>query len=156
MAVCPRRGLVIFPVAVHVAALGATTAALGPADGLAGALGLNVALGDGLGPPTAGWSGLVTKKAAPTAITPMTVAAATPLSNAGRRTGVDMVLLSCWRHGERWLDAALKVRMVSRRSPGAARPARRSKAAWISSSVSQSDRFIVVPPRARARASDAH
>ena len=153
---CPLRGVIIFPVAVHAAALGATTAALGPADGLADALGLNVALGDGLGPPTAGWSGLVTKKAVPTAITPMTIAAATPLSNAGRRTGVDVMPRTGRRHGERWLDEALKVRMVSRRSPGAARPARRSKAAWISSSVSQSELFIVVPPRARARASDAH
>jgi hypothetical protein len=73
-----NKGVIIFPVAVHLAALGLTTAALGPADGLAGALGLDVALGDGLGPPTAGWSGLVTKKAAPTAIKPMTVAAASP------------------------------------------------------------------------------
>ena len=53
----------------------ATRAALGPADGLAGELGLDVALGDGLGPPAGGMSGLVTKKAAPTAITPSTVAA---------------------------------------------------------------------------------
>ena len=36
---CPRRGVIIFPVAVHAAALGATTAALGPAEGLAGELG---------------------------------------------------------------------------------------------------------------------
>src|SRR6476469_4701933 len=120
------RDLAMAPVAVHAGARGATTAPLGPADGLAGVLGLDVESGAGLGPPTARWLGLVTSTAAPTAITPMTVATATPLSNPGRRPEVVSVLLSCRRHRERWLDAALKVRMVSRRSPGAARPARRS------------------------------
>ena len=59
-----------------------------------GRAGVNVVVGDGLGPPTAGWPGLVTKKAVPTAITPMTVAAATPLSDAGLKKAVDMGLRS--------------------------------------------------------------
>ena len=103
---CPGRGVFIVPVAVHAAALGETTATLGLADGLADVLGLNVALGE-LGPPTAGLSGLVTNKAAPTAITPMTVATAMPLE---QRRAEDRGRHGAPRlrsHGERWLDTAL-------------------------------------------------
>src|SRR5215211_1910068 len=111
-------------VAAHAGALRDTTAAgeataalrpavglagtLGPAVGLAAALGLNVPLSVGLGAPTAGCSGPVTNRKAPTAITATTVAAAIHLVNAGPRTGVDTAVPNGGRHGERWLNTALK------------------------------------------------
>src|SRR6185436_5289361 len=77
VALWPKTGMVMSPVATQPGALGGTTATLGPTDGLAGVLGLAVTPGVALGPATEGWPDLITRRATPTA--PTRVAATRPL-----------------------------------------------------------------------------